>query len=326
MEGAARPPLLFGKAGIPVSERVAVIGGMNMDIGGSAEGALRLRDSNPGAVSLRPGGVGRNIAHDLRLLGLEVSLVSAVGDDPFGRALLESCEALGLDMSMTQLRPRERSSVYLYVNDDRGDMLTAVSDMAITDRISPEALEPLLPRLNGFDALVLDANLSEAALRFLAERTRVPLYADPVSAAKAPRLLPVLPRLRAMKPNRLEAEALTGERDPERAAAALLQRGLERLFLSLGEEGMLAAEGERLLRLPREPARVVNTTGAGDAATAALVWADLQGFDLERSARAAHLAAALTCEWEGANNPKLSELPAAFCSSPGGEDVGAADR
>ncbi len=290
-------------------KRIAVIGGMNMDIGGSPAGELRLRDSNPGAVSLRPGGVGRNIAHDLRLLGLEVSLVSALGDDPFGRALLESCEALGLNMSMTQVRPRERSSVYLYLNDGEGDMLAAVSDMDVTDRVSPAYLEPLLPRLNGFDALVLDANLSRASLSFLAERATVPLYADPVSAAKAEKLLPVLPRLAALKPNRLEAEALSGESDPERAARALLAAGVKRLFLSLGEEGMLAAEGERLLRLPRREARVLSTTGAGDAATAALVWADLQGFDLERSARAAQLAGAMTCECREANNPRLAELP-----------------
>lgn len=291
-----------------MNKRVAVIGGMNMDIGGSTPGALRLRDSNPGLVSLRPGGVGRNIAHDLRLLGLELSLVSAVGDDPFGRALRESCEALGLDLSMTLVRPRERSSVYLYVNDGSGDMLAAISDMDITDRISPAALEPLLPRLNGFDALVLDANLSAASLRFLAERATVPLYADPVSAAKAKKLLPVLPRLAALKPNRLEAEALTGETDPARAARALLAQGVKRVFVSLGEEGMLAAEGEKLLRLPCEKARVVSTTGAGDAATAALVWADLQGLDLERSARFAQMAAALTCECREANNPRLGEI------------------
>ncbi len=289
-------------------KRVAVIGGMNMDIGGSASGALRLRDSNPGAVTLRPGGVGRNIAHDLRLLGLEVSLVSALGDDPFGRALLESCEALGLDMSMTQVRPRERSSTYLYVNDDGGDMLAAVSDMEIIDRVSPAYLEPLMERLNSFDALVLDANLSQASLRFLAERATAPLYADPVSAAKAKKLLPVLPRLRALKPNRLEAEILTGEKDPEKAARALLAAGVKRVYLSMGGDGALAAEGERLLRLPRREVRVVSTTGAGDAVTAALVWAGVRGLDLEAAARFAQLAGATTCECREANNPKLGEI------------------
>ncbi len=291
---------------------VAVVGGMNMDIGGRAEGALLLRDSNPGSVSLRPGGVGRNIAQDLRLLGLEVSLVSALGDDAFGRALQESCGRIGLDLTMSLVCPGERSSVYLYVNDEGGDMLLAISDMDVTQKLTPAVLAPLLPRLNGFDALVLDANLSGETLSFLAERLTPPLYADPVSAAKAPRLLPILPRLAAMKPNLLEARALTGETDPERAARALLQTGLRRVFLSLGESGILAAEGETLLRLPPEPVRVLSTNGAGDAATAALVWAGVQGLDLAQSARAAQLAGALTCECPEANTPRLAELPEKF--------------
>lgn len=295
-----------------MKKRVAVIGGMNMDIGGSAEGMLRLRDSNPGLVTMRPGGVGRNIAHDLRLLGLEVSLVSAVGDDANGRALLQSCEALGLDLSMTLIRPRERSSTYLYVTDDAGDMLLGISDMAITDRITPAALEPLLQRLNGFDAVVLDANLSQAALEILAERLTAPLCADPVSVAKAGKLLPVLPRLTAVKPNLLEARCLTGEEDPEKAARALLSRGVRRVFLSLGADGILAAEGERLLRLPCEKTDVVNTNGAGDAAMAALVWAGVQGMDLERSARAALLAGAITAGSPETNSPRLGEIAQRF--------------
>lgn len=291
-----------------VSKHIAVIGGMNMDIGGSTSGVLRLRDSNPGKVTLRPGGVGRNIAHNLRLLGLEVSLLSAVGDDANGRALLESCRALGLDVSMTLACPGERSSTYLYVTDESGDMLLGISDMDITDRLSPAALSPWIDRLNGCDAVVLDANLSEAALSYLAERLTVPLYADPVSTAKAPRLRGILGRLAALKPNLLEAQTLTGEREPEKAARTLLNAGVERVFLSLGAEGMLAAEGDRLLHLPCEKAQVVNTTGAGDAAMAALVWAGVQGCDLEKAARAALLAGAVTTECTEANNPRLGEI------------------
>lgn len=294
------------------SKRIAVIGGMNMDIGGRANAALQLRDSNPGAVSLRPGGVGRNIAHDLRLLGAEVSLLSVVGEDAFGRELLASCEALGMDLSMILRRPRERSSTYLYVTDDGGDMLLAVSDMDIVDRITPEILASLLDRLNGFDAVVVDANLSEASLRYLAEKLTVPLYADPVSAAKAAKLLPILPRLRALKPNALEARHLTGEKEAVRSARSLLSMGVERVLLSLGAEGMLAAEGERVLRLARQKVTVVNTTGAGDAATAAMVWADLQGMDLEQTALFAQTAGALTCQSPEANSPALAKLPEQF--------------
>ena len=64
-----------------LQNKAAVIGGLNADIWGRPSGPIILRDSNPGSVTLTPGGVGRNIAHDLCLLGLDVSLVSAVGDD-----------------------------------------------------------------------------------------------------------------------------------------------------------------------------------------------------------------------------------------------------
>ena len=306
------PPSYRKRQVLTVNKRIAVVGGMNMDIGGSADGELRLRDSNPGRVTLRPGGVGRNIAHDLRLLGAEVSLLSAVGDDPNGKALLASCEALGMDVSLTLVRPRERSSTYLYVTDDSGDMLLGIADMEITDRITPAALAPLVERLNGFDAVVLDANLSEAALEYLAQELTSPLYADPVSTAKAPKLRKILPRLAALKPNRLEAQTLTGQSDPELAARALLDSGVQRVFLSLGGEGLLAADREQMLRLPAAEARVVNTTGAGDAAMAALVWAGAQGFGLEESARAALLAGAMTTECREANNPRLGELVRSF--------------
>lgn len=272
--------------------RITVIGGANMDVGGQPAAPLRLHDSNPGRVWLRPGGVGRNIAHDLCLLGAEVSLVTALGDDLYGSGLRQSCEALGMDLSMTLTVPGARSSTYLYVTDSAGEMYLGLSDMDVTERLLPASLEQHLPRICASDAVVVDANLSAETLAFLADACPAPLYADPVSSAKATRLRPILPRLAAIKPNALEAEALTGEKDPALAARALLAAGVKRAFISLGADGMLAAEGERLLRLPCRPCRVVNTNGAGDAAMAALVWAGAKGLDLEQSARAALSAGA----------------------------------
>ena len=288
---------------------VVVIGGANMDICGSPAGQLVPRDSNPGTVTVRPGGVGRNIAHDLRLLGAEVSLVTAVGGDVYGAGLLENCRALGIDMRMSLTLPEERSSTYLYVTDHRGEMQTAVSDMGITERITPRVLAPRMDRINRADAVLVDCNLPAETLRYVAERCTAPLYADPVSTAKAGRLAGTLDRLTVLKPNALEAEALTGEHDPERAARALLSAGVRRVFISLSAAGMLAGQGDTLLHLPCYETRLVNTTGAGDAAMAALIWAELQGFDLERTARTALRAGAIACEDAGANNPALAELP-----------------
>lgn len=278
-----------------------------MDICGSPAGKLIPRDSNPGFVSLRPGGVGRNIAHDLCLMGLEVSLIAALGGDVYAAAILESCAALNMDMSMARILPDYRSSTYLYVTDESGDMEVGISDMEIVRNISPDYLKPLMGRINSAAAVVIDANLQPETITFIAENCTAPLYADPVSTVKAERLRPILGRLFAIKPNLMEAEHLTGEKDAELAARALLRAGVKRVFISLGAQGILAAEGEQMLRLPNVKAEVINTTGAGDAATAALVWAGVHEMDLRESAMAALRAGALTTECMEANNPRLTE-------------------
>ena len=285
--------------------RVAVIGGVNMDIGGSPFAKLVMRDSNPGIITARPGGVGRNIAHDLRLLGVRVSLVAAVGGDVYGQGILDSCRELGIDMSLARILPERRSSTYLYVTDETGDMQIGIADMEITECITPEYLASRMEEINAFDAVVLDANLPAESVEYAARHCTVPIIADPVSTAKATRLVPVLDKLWAIKPNIYEAEKLTGEHEPQRAAAVLLGRGVKRVFISLGEDGMLASERGSTVHIPRELVTVVNTTGAGDAATSAIVWAALAGMDIAGCARAAVRAGAITASCEGANNPAL---------------------
>lgn len=295
-----------------MGDYIAVVGGMNVDIGGRPGRRLVLKDSNPGRVSIRPGGVGRNIAHDLRLLGMEVRMLSAVGDDEHGALLLRSCAACGIDTSLCLRAEGESSSTYLYITDEHGDMQLAVADMDVTARITPAVIAARLDALNAARAVVVDANLEAETLEYLAAHVTAPLYADPVSTGKAGRMRRILPRLACIKPNALEAEALTGEAEPEKAARALLTAGVRRVFLSLGAQGMLAAEGEKLISLPCEQARVLNTTGAGDAVTAALVWAGVRGLDLEQSLHFALRAGAVTTECMEANNPELANLPAQF--------------
>ena len=285
---------------------ITVIGGANTDICGGPAASLRLYDSNPGRIEVRPGGVGRNVAHNLRLLGLNVRLIAAVGDDVFGRELIAGCAALGMDVSRMLTVPGARSSTYLYVTNAAGDMHVGIADMDVVEHITPDYLRPLMDEINASDAVVADANLSAETLAYLAGACTVPLYADPVSTAKAPRLMPLLPRLAAFKPNRLESKLLTGQNYPGQAAKELLAAGVRRVFISLGSEGMIAADGKETIRLPRNFGRVVNTTGAGDAATAAIVWADLHGLDLRRTAEAALSAGAQTCAVAENNNPALT--------------------
>lgn len=284
-----------------------VFGGINMDIWGRPAAPLVQKDSNPGAVTMRPGGVGRNIAHDLRLFGLEVSLVAPIGGDVYAAAVVDSCQALGIDLSMAPVFKDMRSSTYLYITDENGDMELAVSDMELCSALTPALVAPILPRLQA-GAVVVDANLPPETIAYICNHCPIPVYADPVSTGKAMKLQPVLHRLAAIKPNALEAECLTGESDPERAALALVDRGVQRVFISLGAQGMIAADKKELLRLPGLATQVVNSTGAGDAATAAIVLAGIRGMSLRETALLAQKAGAATCRSESANAPELANI------------------
>ena len=291
--------------------RIAVIGGMNVDIGGFPHGALAPGDSIPGRVHMSAGGVGRNIAENAARLGMDVRLISAIGDDANGRMLLNDCRAKGIRTDGLCIERGGRTSVYLFVDDARGDMHCAINDMEIQSTLTPERLEPSLGELNAMDAVVMDANLPEETIRFLAESLRAPLFADAVSAVKVGKLRGALGELFCLKPNRIEAELLTGLRirdasDAMEAARRLNGAGVRRVFLTLGLKGAVCAEDGRCVFLPCAAQSAVNASGAGDAFTAALVWAHCEGFDLERSGVAGMAAAQIAVDALEAVSPEMN--------------------
>ena len=296
---------------VRTSPYAVVVGGVNMDIGGRPHGKLVGADSNPGQVRMSLGGVGRNIAHNMALLGLDVRLVTALGDDMNAQKITTSCIELGIDLAPSLQVPGAATSTYLFLTDEKGDMELAVSDMEIYQHLTPRFLSTKEALLNNARLVVADTNIPAESLAWLAENCKAPLFVDTVSTAKAAKVQPILGRLHTLKPNRIEAELLsgisiTGEESLERCAQALLDTGLHRVFISLGADGVYAADhlGGRE-HVPCFPARMVNTTGCGDAFMAALAWSWLEGLGLDESARAGLAASAIAMEGEETINPEL---------------------
>ena len=290
---------------------VAIAGGVNVDIGAQPHQKLRAMDSNPGHVHTSLGGVGRNIAHNLRLLGAEVELLTALGGDGYARAMEESCASLGIGLTHALRVPDVRTSVYVYINDEYGNMRLAVSDMSICDHLTPDYFAANLAALNGAELVIADANLPTESLFFLAEHLSVPLFVDPVSASKAEKLVPILPKIHTLKPNALEAELLSGvpvvdRGSARRAARKLIDLGVDQVFLSLGKEGFLAVAEDETVWQPALPVALKSATGAGDALMAALAWSYLRGESLSRAASLGAAAAAITVESEDTIEPTLS--------------------
>lgn len=287
------------------NKTVIVIGAVNMDICGRPNAKPNLYDSNPGHISTTPGGVGRNIAHNLCLMGLNVKFIAAIGNDLYGNSIYRSCAELGMDMHLCRRISGGRTSSYLYITDDKGDMLAAVCDTDIAGSLTPEYLSTCLDEINAADAVVIEGNLTQETIAWIADNVTAPLYADPVSITKAERIRPAFSKLAAFKPNEIEAKSLTGEKTSLFAAEALMDAGVKRVFVSLGSDGIVAAEGGEVIKLPCLDVNIVNATGCGDASMAAIVWAGVHGLDLAETAGAAMKAAALVIECEQTVNPEM---------------------
>ena len=291
---------------------VVVIGAVNMDIGAVSSAPLVPRDSNPGRVGTSLGGVGRNIAHNLCLLGVDTAMVTVLGDDAFVAAIRRGAEEIGLDMSCSAVIPGGRTSTYVYLSQPDGDMALAVSDMDIYNHMTPDYLAERLDFINSAKLVVLDANLPAESIAWLCDHVTAPIVADPVSTVKAKKLLPVLGKLTALKPNRMEAEHLSGvairtAADAEKAAEKLLETGLKQVYISLASDGIFAADstGARA-RYHCPKVQIANATGGGDAMVAALTASLLRREGLARTAQNAICAGAFASMAETTIHPGMS--------------------
>jgi pseudouridine kinase len=289
------------------------VGASNMDIAGHSTGPVRAGDSNPGRIAFAPGGVARNVAHNLALLGHRIRLVSAVGDDLPGHSLRDATAAAGVDVQACWMLPGQATSCYVSLHGPDGEAAMAVNDMQIVASITPERLAPLAADIAAAQAVLLDCNLSAQALAWLCTHSgSVPLCVDAVSAAKCVRIAPWLQRVRLLKANQLEAETLTSLplrslADAPAVAGSLHRQGVRQAVLSLGALGLYWSDAAGACGTHAAwPGPVVNTTGAGDALMAGLLHGLVAGHSLAQAVRFASACAGLVLQVPAANNPNMS--------------------
>ena len=264
-----------------MSDYVTVIGGVNMDISAALTAPFVPADSVPGQVTLACGGVARNIAHNLRLMGHEVKFVSVFGGETFGEMCWRECRAIGLDLTLSERCEGMRNGLYLCVNDQTGDMIAAVADTDIISHITPTFLAARINDINNSDLVIADTNISTEALQYLIDHCTAPVIIDTVSTAKAPRIIKALQQsqrqhLHALKLNLIEAQTVTHCDTAKAAADHLTTMGVHQVYITLGSDGVYCSDGIHHNHYKAIPTRVINTTGAGDAFIAGVAHAQMQ--------------------------------------------------
>lgn len=295
---------------------VLVIGAAGLDIVGRPTEMLELHTSSPAKVRPSFGGVARNIAENLAHLGEKVRLVTAVGRDQFGWQLLEHAASAGVDVDTCIASETRATSSYLAVLTETGELNFALYDMRVLEALTPAYIREHASLFKQSSLIFVDANLSPATLRTIfhqAKLARIPVCADATSHKVAPRLLPYMDRLLMLTANAHEASVLTdfhvqtNDRDTaQQAARHLINLGVHAAFIPIAEFGVCYATSETSGHIPAMRTRITDTTGAGDALTATLIYGYLNDIPLEEALRLGISAASLTLRYPGTVVPDLS--------------------
>lgn len=293
-------------------KHIGIVGGSCVDIFATSALPLVAHDSNPGTVNIGYGGVGRNMAENLARLSQDVLLIAPFGQDPFSAHMLQYTAAADVNTRHVFVSEAEQAPYYISVNDCGGEMSAAVNDMKICEQITPDFLAGKLPLLNQCDAVILDTNIPQVSIEYLAARCATPLFAEAVSTHKAMKLKTSLPYLFAIKANLQEAEALLGESVSSgraslcSAAARFHSMGISHVFITLGKQGAFYSTKDTQLLQAAYPTQPVNTNGCGDAFGAAAFLGILRGDPPETLLKSALAAAAITAQSPQAVSPTIS--------------------
>ena len=267
--------------------RVACVGAADIDRKLHLLSAVVPGSSNPARAEEVVGGVACNVARACAALGLETAMAGIVGRDAAGDRVLAALAAAGVDTTLIARSADRPTASYSAVLDPGGGLVVGVAVMGIHEELDEAWAERIGFRLAACDTWVVDANPPAAVLRRLLETRADDAFvaADPVSAAKAANLRPVLGLVDALFPDAAEAAVLAGHpvagpADAARAAKAIRRLGPGVVVVTLGGEGIVVADDAGTAHLAAiPPARVVDVTGAGDVMIAGYLLGRAQGED-----------------------------------------------
>jgi sugar/nucleoside kinase (ribokinase family) len=281
------------------SPEILCIGSVLWDVIGRSDAPMRQGSDMPGRITRLPGGVALNIAMALRRFGLHPALLSAVGRDADGDALIAACHARGLGTDLIYRSDDLPTDQYMAIEGSNG-LIAAIADAHSLEAAGDKILRPLEMAKQPYKgAVALDGNLTIA---LLSQMARSPLLAQadlrvaPASPGKALRLSPFVQTGRGTLYVNLEEAGLLCQMQFDSSTAAaetLLARGAARAVVTDGGKPATVASPDQVITQTPPPVSVTRVTGAGDTFMAAHIAAELRGQPAEAALDDALSAAAL---------------------------------
>jgi len=289
-----------------------VFGVSVFDICGFTDNNYRSNDSNPGKVRTSFGGVCRNIAECMARVGVNTKFISVLGDDEAGLRMMDHSKVMNYDMSESLIVKGGSTPTYMAILDEQGEMVSAVVDMKIIDAFTTDFIDSKADIIKNSEYMILDSDrpdIVEYIIKTFSGDTKFIL--DPVSAAKAELVKHLIKYFHTIKPNRYEAEVLSGIKinsyeDVKKAGKYFLDLGIKNIFISLDSEGTYYTNGVEEGRIKACDVVVKNTTGAGDSFVAGLGYGYMNNLSLRDTVKYAMAMSVITIGDEDTINPKMS--------------------
>jgi pseudouridine kinase len=295
-----------------MSRPVICIGAALVDELFHATGELLLSTTTDATVTKTAGGVSRNIAHQLALLGVPVQLITAVGNDSDGDWLKRVCTSAGVKLDATITR-NGLSGKYTGILNVDGSLYTAFLTNAANHLITPQHLEKHIELLKTASYLLADANINVDTAEWLltfSNETGIPFVIEPVSVPPARKYKDVnLSGLHLITPNEDELPVLCSEKAffTQQQVEELLNRGVQNIWLHNGKHGSALYNKEKSISLNAPSIDVVDCTGAGDGSLSGYILAKHLGKSDIDCLKLAHTLSAEILQVNGAIATHLTQ-------------------
>lgn len=267
--------------------KILVVGSLVMDLIVTTERFCNAGETVIGnGFSTAPGGKGANQAVQASLLGADVTMVGKVGNDDFGRNLINSAKASGVNTDyifITDSAPTAVGNVQIQKTDKGTENRIIVVPGAIFE-LTIEDVAFLEEKIADFDMVIMQHEITQSVNCKVAEYAKakgVPVMLNPAPSAEVP--MELISCLTYISPNEHEAEDIIGikpEGDDaiDKAVAALHNMGVNNVIITLGKAGCAFSDGIKLINSPSiDIAPVVDPTAAGDSFIGAFCTATAAG-------------------------------------------------
>lgn len=293
-------------------KKILVIGSLNIDFVINVDKMPLPGETITGRdFSLVCGGKGANQAYAAAKLGGNVSMIGAVGNDEYGKMLINNLESVGVDTTGIKELDCDTGRAFITVDSTGENSIVVVK--GANGLVSKELIDEKIDLIDSADIIVMQLEIPLDVVRYVAGIARKKdkvVILDPAPAVDLDDEL--LRNIDIIKPNETELERLCGfeinnDEDIVSGAITLIDKGVEKVIVTLGDKGSMYVDYNIDKKYDAFNVDVVDTTGAGDAFTGALAKSLVDGRDVSDAIKYAHFVSSIVVGKKGAQTSIPSE-------------------